>query len=172
MLMGMDGDRCAFHYNKNALVLYQKGRTYMDLNELLGPIENATPEHLRKAVLWGPESLFMDSVEIFLKAGRAWDVVKISNECSVDYLIQHVRSLKPAVVILCQNKNANDVSLLIRLAQIEFCLKVVVLSLESNLMQVYGRRDVMMRDISDLLSVVDTEYSPNKQPNEEVQGTE
>lgn len=143
----------------------------MDLNELLGPIENSTPVHLRKAVLWGPESVLMDSVEIFLKAGRAWDVVKISSECGVDYLIQRVQALKPAVVILCQNKDANDVALLIRLAQIEFCLKVVVLSLESNLMQVYGRHDVMMHDVSDLLSVVDPEYFPKKQPNEEVQET-
>jgi hypothetical protein len=143
----------------------------MNLNELLGPIENSTPTHLHRAILWGSESLLVDSVEFFLKTGSVWDVVKISSECGVDYLIQRVQTLKPAVVILCQDKNANDVSLLMQLAQTEFFLKVVVISLESNLIQVYGRRDVIMRDISDLLSVVDTEYFPNKEPKEEAQDT-
>jgi hypothetical protein len=46
---------------------------------------------------------------------------------------------------------------------------VVVVSLESNLMQVYGRHNIIMRDISDLLSVVGNEYFPIIQPKEEVQ---
>jgi len=169
MLMEMDGVHCAFHYNKIAVVLSQKGRNYMDLTEILSPIENSDPPQLQKAVLWGPESVLMDSVEIFLKVEAAWDVVKISNDRGLDHLLQQAKTLKPKVVILCQEKEECDPNLLMELSQIRSCSKVVVVSLESNLMQVYGRHNIIMRDISDLLSVVGNEYFPNIQPKEEVQ---
>jgi len=141
----------------------------MDLTELLEPIENSDPPNLQKAVLWGPESLLMDSVEIFLKAKTAWGVIKIPSDCGLDHLLQQAKTLKPKVVILCQEKEECDLNLLLELSQIRSCSKVVVVSLESNLMQVYGRHNIIMRDISDLLSVVGNEYFPIIQPKEEVQ---
>jgi len=139
----------------------------MDFTELLGPIENSTPTHSQRAVLWGPEILLMDSVELFLKAA-AWEVIKLSSECGVDHLIQRVNAVKPIVVILCQERDSNDFALLMQLARIQFCLKVVVLSLESNLVQVYGKHNLIMNDVSDLLSVVDHEYFPYTRLKEEV----
>jgi hypothetical protein len=133
----------------------------MDLAELLGPIEDSTPAQVQKAVLWGPESLLKDSVEIFLKAGAAWEVVKISIECGIDYLLQRIETVKPTVVILCQERDASDAALLMQLAQIQSCTKVVTVSMESNLMQVYSRSQVIMHTITDLLSVVETRNFPN-----------
>lgn len=127
----------------------------MNLPELLGPIENTTPLPSHKAILWGPEILLMDSVEYFLESAD-WEVVKISNECGSDYLIQQVTLAKPAVIILCQERDASDFALLTQLAKAQACLKVIVLSLESNLVQVYGRHNLIMRDVSDLLSVVES----------------
>lgn len=139
----------------------------MDFNELLGPIENSTPSHSRRAVLWGPEILLMDSVELFLKAA-AWEVIKLSSECGVDHLIQRVNAVRPMVVILCQERDSNDFALLMQLARVQFCSKVVVVSLESNLVQIYGRQNLIMNEVSDLLSVVDHEYFSNIKPKEEV----
>ena len=144
----------------------------MNFTELLGPIENSTPTHSRKAILWGSESLLVDSVELFLKAGAVWDVDKISPDCGVNYLIQQVKTVRPAVVVLCQDKEEIDTNILMELSQVHSCMKVVVISLESNLVQVYSRQHIIMRDVSDLLSVVDTGYFPNTQSsNEEAQAT-
>lgn len=141
----------------------------MDLTELLGPIEDSAPAHVQKAVLWGPESLLKDSVEFFLKACATWDVVKIACECGVDYLLQRVETVKPTVVILCQERDEPDVALLMKLVQIQSCMKVVAVSMESNLMQIYSRSHVIMHDVTDLLSVVGHECSPKLQTKEEVQ---
>jgi hypothetical protein len=97
----------------------------------------------------------MDSVEFFLKSAD-WEVVKLSNECGSDYLIQRVITVKPAVIILCQERDASDFALLMQLAKVQVCLKVVVLSLESNLVQVYGKHNLIMHAVSDLLSVVES----------------
>ena len=127
----------------------------MNLSELVGPVGNLNPSLTRKAILWGQESLLADSVEYFLKTGADWDVVKIANDCGVEYLIQQVERLKPAVVILCQEKDVSDTGLLMQLDQAQLCLKVVTVSMESNLLQVYSKHKVIMRDVSDLLAVVE-----------------
>jgi hypothetical protein len=128
----------------------------MILSEVLGQIEGSSPTHSQKAILWGPESLLVDSIEFFLKTGAAWDVVKILSERGADYLVQQVKTVKPKVVILCQEKDISDAALLMQLAQIQLCTKVVAVSMESNLVQVYSRNNFIMRDVSDLLHVVDT----------------
>jgi hypothetical protein len=139
----------------------------MNFTELLRPIESSTSKYPQKAVLWGPESLLVHSVEHFLQAGKTWEVVKLTNDRGVDYLLEQVKNLKPAVVILCQEKDASDVALLAQLAQVQTCSKVVIVSMESNLMQVYSRQHVIMHDVSDLLSVIDDKYFPNTQPSKE-----
>jgi len=126
----------------------------MNFAELLGPVENSIPKHFRKAILWGPEIMLVDSVEYFLKTKTNWEVVKISNDFGADYLVQQVNTIVPNVVILCQEKEFNDFSLLARLFQARFCLKVIAVSLENNVMQVYSKQNVMMHTVSDLLSVV------------------
>ena len=128
----------------------------MNLTEVLGQIEGSSPTHSQKAILWGPESLLVDSVEFFLKTGAAWEVFKIASDCGVDHLIQQVEILKPTVVILCQEKDDIDTALFMRLIQAPFCMKAIVVSLKSNLMQVFSRQHVVMHDVTDLLSVVDT----------------
>ncbi len=127
----------------------------MNLGELIDPVENINPAQTRKAILWGQESLLADSVEHFLVTGAAWDVVKISSESGIDHLIQQVRSINPATIILCQETDASDKDVLIRLDQAQFCLKIVTVSLASNLVQVYSKHNVIMHDVSDLLAVVE-----------------
>lgn len=139
----------------------------MNLTELLGPIESTTPPQSQKAILWGPEILLMDSVELFLKAAD-WEVVKLSSECGAEHLMRRVEAVKPLVVVLCQERDFNDTAILMQLAQVQYCSKVVVVSLESNLMQVYGRQNLIMNDVSDLLYVVDHEYFPNIRSKAEV----
>lgn len=136
----------------------------MNITELLGSIEDSTPTHVQQAVLWGPESVLMDSVEFFLNTRTAWKVVKLSSKNSVDNFLQQVKTLEPTVVILCQERDVSDIALLMQLAQIQSCLKVVAVSMESNLMQVYSRQHFIMHDVADLLSVVDHENFPIKQP--------
>lgn len=127
----------------------------MNLGELIDPVENLHPTQNRKAILWGREGLLADSVEHFLITGAAWDVVKISSESGIDYLIQQVRSINPATIILCQETDTSDKDVLIRLDQAQFCLKIVTVSLASNLVQVYSKHNVIMHDVSDLLAVVE-----------------
>jgi len=143
----------------------------MNLIEVIGSVECTNPSSGRKSiVLWGPQSLFIDSIEIFLKAEAGWDVVKFYREWDVDLFIQQVNFLKPKVIVICQEKDESDEQVLLKLSRIPACLKVVILNMENNIAQVYGRHHVVLRDVSHLLSVVDHEFFSNKLPDEEVPG--
>jgi hypothetical protein len=128
----------------------------MNLSELLGPVENPSPPLPHKAILWGANNLLAEAVEFFLKTRVEWELVRISCDRGVDYLIQQVQRVKPAVVILCQEKDTSDTALLMQLDQVESCLKVVILSMENNLIHVYSKHNVMMHDVLDLLAVIET----------------
>lgn len=143
----------------------------MNFNDLVAPIDNLTPTHLRKAILWGPESLLMDAVAIFLKSGTDWEVIKICSACGGNYLLEQIESVQPTVVVLCQERDAGDVALLAQLSQVQHCSRVVAVSMESNLIQIYSKQNVVMHAVADLLSVVDHELFSNSVSSEEVRAT-
>lgn len=132
----------------------------MNINELIGSVENSRPKRHQKAILWGREALLVEAVELFLKSGATWEVTKISWDQGVDFLLRQMENIKPDVVIIFQDKDAGDPALPIWLIREQACLKVVSMSLESNLMQVYAKYNVLIRDVSDLLMAVDATYFP------------
>lgn len=134
---------------------------FTDTENPTGHVRSTSWQNAQTVILWGPDGLLAESVESFLKTGAHWEVLKISSEKEVDYLFQQMKCLKPEVVILCQEKDFYDTNLLLQIMQVQMCLKVVTLSMESNLMQVYSKHHVVMNEVSDLLSVVETNYLPN-----------
>jgi len=146
--------------------LHSDEPSQMNLTEVLSPVESSTPLKIRKVVLWGEADLFMDSVELFLnKAG--WQVTKLLSECDLEGFIQQVQFVKPDVVILCQETDAERPGILIKLSQVQSCSKVVVLNLENNFVHVFGRQHVLVQGVSDLLSVIEHDYL-SSDPCEEV----
>lgn len=132
--------------------------TKMNLNELIEPEKpDPEPTRTRKAVLWGREDLLSRAISLFLETRMTWDVIKVSSDGNVDGLIQKIGRVKPDVVILCQETVDGDSALPLRvLVDEQHCLKVVTLSLENNLMQVYSKQKIMIQGVADLFSVVES----------------
>jgi chemotaxis response regulator CheB len=133
----------------------------MNLNELIEPEKpDPEPARTRKAVLWGREDLLSRAISLFLEARMSWDVIKVTSNGNVDGLIQKIERVKPDVVILCQETVEGDSELPLRVLDEQHCLKVVTLSLENNLMQVYSKQKIMIRGVADLLSIVESDDFP------------
>lgn len=129
----------------------------MNLNELIEPEKpDPEPARTRKAVLWGREDLLSRAISLFLEARMSWDVIRVSSSGNVDSLLQKIEGVKPDVVILCQETVDGDSALPLRVLNEQHCRKVVTLSLENNLMQVYSKQKIMIQGVADLLSVVET----------------
>ena len=99
----------------------------------------------KTAILWGPDDLLAQAMEFFLRAGETWEVVRISTDQSTSSLMEQVRRIRPDVVILYQGNFVNDESLPMQLFLDQPNLKVVTVSLENNLMQVYSKHSITVR---------------------------
>lgn len=129
----------------------------MNPDDLTVPLEKSTPISLRKALVWGKGEILTEAVESLLNSLPAFEVIKLMGSNDVDDLLRQVSLHMPEVVILCQNMNEVDSTLLLRLLQIQIDLKVIILSLESNMLQVYNKQHYFLQDAGDLLSVVQSD---------------
>ena len=114
----------------------------------------------RTVILWGQSDLFTKAMEMFLTAGeaQAWNVIKLpANQC-ITALVEQVQKRKPDLVILSESKPGDDAYSLSKLMQEEPDLRLITISLENNVMQVYSKRSITVRQASDLLSVIEDRY--------------
>ena len=140
----------------------------MDLLDMIGPIVNPEPEviHSRTAILWGQDDLLAQAIGSFLK-DTEWYVVRVPNNGDVETLLREIRRLNPEVVILCGYKS-EDSAIALHLIEERPSLKVVTLGLDSNHMQVYSKQNVLLREASDLLSILENGNIPDCTPGKEV----
>jgi hypothetical protein len=120
----------------------------------------------KKVILWGQDELLTKAMEILLGAEQAerWEVIRVSARQCACALVEQVQKIQPDLVILYQSKrrDASDplVALLeehpeLRMIADQPHLRLITVSLENNVMQVYSKQSITVRKVSDLLSVID-----------------
>jgi hypothetical protein len=112
----------------------------------------------KKAILWGRDDLLTKAVEIFLTAEETWEVIRIPREHGAAHLVDRAKRIGPDVVIVYAEDCLEDANLPLRLIQNQPNLRVVTVSLEDNQMQVYSKHSILVREVSDLLSVIEDRY--------------
>lgn len=142
----------------------------MGLNNLIKPMGAMTMEQSspRNIILWGRDDLLSQAVDLFLQTNQSLNVIRLSSDIGVEKLMQEIQSINPDVVVLCREKVDDDSSLPLRLINEQACLRVVTVGLESNLMQVYSKHNVVLQGASELLSIIDTGNFPSRTSEKEV----
>lgn len=142
----------------------------MNFNALIEP-EKPDPEArlTRKAVLWGREDMLSQSVSLFLEIGKTWEVIRVSSDGDIENLTRKIKAVRPEVVILCLDRVNGDYSLPLHLINERLCFKVVTLSLENNVAQVYSKQNLIIQGVRDLLSIIEPENSSNCTPGKEAE---
>jgi hypothetical protein len=144
----------------------------MNLPKIIEPeIPDPKTTHSRVAILWGREDLLAQAVSLLLESGKTWQVLRIPGGQDIERLIQKIKNVKPDVVILCQERLDDDISLPIRLIQGQLCQRVVIVELESNQIQVYSQQNIIVQGASDLLSIIESGIFPDRTPEKEVKRT-
>jgi len=111
----------------------------------------------RTIVLWGREDLLSSSVELFLTSQKGWRVVSISDKENLEALSLAVEKVHPDVVFIHQGDQSGDSHLPMKLLRDHPGLKVITFSLQDNLMEVYGKQNIMVKSASDLIAVVEAD---------------
>lgn len=134
----------------------------MNLVDMLGPIESATPDiiPMHNALLWGGDDVLAQTVSSYLEE-TSWNVIKIQNDGNIERLVAELKRVRPTIVILCQYQDDHNAGLPLRLLQEQLCLKVLTLGMDSNLMHVYCKQDIVLQGATDLLSIIELGQSSN-----------
>lgn len=109
----------------------------------------------KKIVLWGREDLLIASVGSLLASKYGWEVVSISNTGDVDALVLAVDTIHADTVIIHRQEYHVPISLLIQLLEDLSSLRVIIVGLENNAMEVFNKQTIYVKETSDLISVLE-----------------
>jgi len=106
-------------------------------------------------VLWDRGDLLSSSVELFLTAQKGWHVFNLPNDENLEILKKTVDELNPDVVILHRWDRSNNVNLPTILLHDHPGLKVITVNPENSLLEVYSKQNIMVKSVTDLISVIE-----------------
>jgi len=111
---------------------------------------------IRKIVLlWGHEDLLGFSVEFLLNHHKELDVIRVADDQGTDTLLQIVEKTRPHIVILQQNNDAENIDLPYLLISKQQSLKVIIVNLLNNSVEIINKQQVCLSESADLLSIVE-----------------
>ena len=127
----------------------------VNLTNFANPPEAANIMKSKTVILYGRDDVLGHSVELFLSSRKDWKVIKISDKHTLAHLLRKIDKVNPDVVILHQGSNASNTRLPAHLMKDHVGLKVIMVSLENNSMEVYNKQRVWVKNADDLLSIIE-----------------
>jgi hypothetical protein len=112
----------------------------------------------KEIVVCGRADILSYSIELFLSANQGWKVNNITFQEDMDQLLNTIGTIHPDIVIpldLYQDRT----NILMRLVRDHPDILVIMVSSETNYMEVYSKQQVSIKDVSDLLSVIESKPS-------------
>jgi hypothetical protein len=110
---------------------------------------------LKSVMLWGAEDILSSSIENMLHEQEDWKITTIANGGELDDYILSGKYPKPDIVITVQQENQTFLSNLhVRLLQDHANITLIVINLESNLVEVYSKQKILIQKATDLMSFI------------------
>ncbi len=106
-------------------------------------------------VVCGKEGIFSSSIELLLAAKEDWEVVSVRNVEDWEGLNLPIKAGQPDVVIIHQEPLYKSSSIVLQLLQKHPFIKVIVVNLENNMMDVYSKQNLLSQGISGLITAIE-----------------
>ncbi len=106
-------------------------------------------------VIFGSENIFSASIKVLLSVKADWEIVSVCNKNGWEALNLALEAVRPDTVVIHQESLEDPTSLVMRLLQDHPAVRVIVINLESNLMDVYSKQNIFAQGISNLFQVIE-----------------
>jgi hypothetical protein len=117
---------------------------------------SADEKQTKTAVIVGNRDILSASIKTLLLEKSDWLVFGIEETDDVEQFVASVLTFQPDLVIIHQGYCKNPHHPALQLLQDHTDIKVVLLSLEDNFVNVYNKQTILIEETSDLLSVFDS----------------
>lgn len=108
-------------------------------------------------VIWDGEDILSSYIKSFLATQEGWQVVSIANKEGLEALKLAVKTAQPDIVIIHQGYQNSSANLPMQLLQDYPAVKVIAISLENNLMEIFSKQEIWVKQVSDLIGVIENE---------------
>lgn len=108
-------------------------------------------------VVWSCEDIFCSSIKHFLAPKEDWKVVSISNKEDLDALILAEEIKNQGFVIIHQGNHNDPTNLSLQFLQDHPEVRVIQISLEDNVLDVFSKQKISITEVSDLITVIENE---------------
>jgi len=116
----------------------------------------------KMVVVWGNENILSTSIQCLLANKTDWKVVSVSNLEDFESLIHHAENDLSDIVIIHQESLGESCLLPLQLLQDHSDLRVITISLENNVMDIYNKQSLLVKEASDLITVIENEANPQE----------
>ena len=113
-----------------------------------------TPVKAKTVVLWGREELLVEAVEHLL-VHKDWQVLRVSTDWDAATLLHHMKDVTPDVLIVSESVVTSDGELLIQVVETYPCLKIITINLDNNLIGIYHKQTLGIKEASDLFEIIE-----------------
>ena len=108
-------------------------------------------------VIWDREDILSSSIKLFLAAKEDWKIVSIANKEGLEALRLAVETAQPDIVIIHEGCQSGPANLPMQLLQDYPTIKVITISLENNLMEIFSKQKILVKQVSDLIGAIEDE---------------
>lgn len=112
---------------------------------------------LKRILIWGREDVLSTSIEFVLAANKEWNVITIFSKEDCAALAQATEATEPDTVIARKESLDDSAAAAFCLLQSHPAIKVIIVSLEDNVVDVYCKESIVMRGAPDLLAAISNE---------------
>lgn len=107
--------------------------------------------------LWGDEELLTEAIKNLLVTKKEWKVIRVSNEWDDETLARELKRQNLDILIVSEGILASNGTQLIKLVQDFPKLKIIMISLENNLLKIYNKQTICIEEASDLMSIIEVD---------------
>lgn len=123
--------------------------------------EDGNPSASKTAILWGREDLLGSAIESILNATRNWQVINLLGSQDVKMLAREAEKANPRIIFVNQGDSTDEFPPPFHLIQYLPDLKIIVINLDNNLVEIYHKQKIWIKEASELISIVDDKPSSN-----------
>jgi hypothetical protein len=131
------------------------------------PPRDVTMAKSKAAILWARPDLLGSTIEQLLTKVKDWKIIRLYDESDSGLLAREAERVNPDIVIINRSDFASSIMEPLKKLMLDnHEMKLIAINLEDNLVEVYNKQTVSIKEVSDLLSVIEEPTNSNNQGGE------
>src|SRR4030042_3843829 len=143
-----NGHSSSMTYRWNQFIIY-----YIEISLMID-------KKTKMVVVWGNQNILSSSIQYLLAAKDDWKVVCISSIEDFNSIVLPIENQLSDIVIIHSGEQDGPSNLPLQLLEQHADIRVISISLVNNVMDIYNKQSLLVKEASDLITAIENEVKP------------